>query len=519
MRSLFLAGWWRLEVVSKKIWQLAAPRSKNTCPVCGKYLIEHKLCTVVVYSLDKKTSETHICNALYCSNCDLPFADVDVCKSVLYNAGCLLRVFSVEKTCSVASIRKRMYYAKKLRTVKNKEKCPLEFERVPNSTIGWKVVRKICCAPIDAQKCPNCASKLYPDYTLLPLSEGQNAKICGMLCRHCETIYVKDSSKLYEIMKDNPLSKGFTLDGRELWNISAVEKEWALKEKQKQIRAKRKQRRVEQKQKLQTIQNAVVMICTKTQGEIHEYVITNGNSDVDERDVFHYRSQEGRELLSAAFAGQRKKKGVLCGNHFEVIDVIFAENRVKTLPKYILPVQFTIENDGGYYSSVVNRNYELVDLLVYSPFSQRYELMRSTYNKEYDYCYTDIRVFRSFVQKYGNPGVPINFQRLSSNRISNCDLRSESILKGYGYSVSEENRMSDSERREMLSEIVDLKILTVREVVAFLDFFCRLHNGTMYASARAKWASDKAFIESYKANPERFLIARNSSFLNNRQKV
>ena len=79
---------------------------------------------------------------------------------------------------------------------------------------------------------------------------------------------------------------------------------------------------------------------------------------------------------------------------------------------------------------------------------------------------------------------------------------------GYGYNVSEANKLSERERREMLAEIVDLGILTVHQIVNLLDFNCRLHCGDRYYLARAKWEGDKDFIANYRVNPDRFLIAQ-----------
>lgn len=376
------------------------------------------------------------------------------------------------------------------------------IELLQRSSVEWKTAKKICTLPVTRQTCPKCSSALADDYTLLPISEQTNAKINGQCCRNCGIIYVEKDLKpeLNKLMRDNPLSKGFTLDDRELWNASAVEKEQVQREK-------RKQRLAEQKQRLRNIPHAVVVICTKEQGIIREYVITNGNAIPNESNVFYYKSPIARELLSAAFAEQKEKKGVLCGKNYKVIGVVLAEGHAKGLPFNLLPVELVIEADGGYSSSVVNSNYELVDLLVYSPFSQRYELMRSTYSKECGYCYTDIGIFRRFVREYGNPEIDIDFHCSNSNSFFIGDLKCESVLMMYGYNVSKANNLSERDRCEMLAEIVDLKILKVHQIVFLLDSFCRLHPGAMYASARAKWTHDKEFIENYKVNPERFLIA------------
>lgn len=365
--------------------------------------------------------------------------------------------------------------------------------------------------------CPKCSSALVRDYTLLPVSAQENAKILGWSCRNCGIVYVQEEleGKLVGLMRDNPLSKGFTLNNRELWNISAVEKE-------SRQRDKRRQNWLRRRETLRAIPTAVVMICAKENRQIREYIITNSSIDSDANNVFDYKSLEGRELLSAAFASERERKGCLNNSIFEVIGRPIFREDVRNLPETIVPTQLMIKADGGYYTSTLDRKSELVDLLAYSPFSQRYELMRATYNKGLDYCYADLSIFRSFVQKYGNPGLAIDFDSSSSNGFFRSDLRSESVLMGYGYNVSEANGLSDRERREILAEIVDLEILTVHQIVNLLDFFCRLHSGDRNFSARIKWENDKNFIENYKVNPNRFLIARTAKSIckdNNEQEV
>ena len=55
--------------------------------------------------------------------------------------------------------------------------------------------------------------------------------------------------------------------------------------------------------------------------------------------------------------------------------------------------------------------------------------------------------------------------------------------------------------------MVDLEILTVHQIVKLLSFFISSHPHNKDDFARMKWMMDKSFIENYKANPTRFLIA------------
>ena len=120
----------------------------------------------------------------------------------------------------------------------------------------------------------------------------------------------------------------------------------------------------------------------------------------------------------------------------------------------------------------------------------------------------DMGLFRSFIKKYGNPGVHLSFDESNSNGMTFDELRAESILHAYGYSVSESEGLTAEERHELLSEIVDLELLSIPYVVRLLNFFSRTHTSDKYINARSKWAMDMKFISNYKVNTKRFLILR-----------
>lgn len=487
---------------TKNIWQLAFVE-KDICPVCGNRIVAHKTYEVTIFTLESN-EKSYSCNTLYCNNCNLPFANADISNRVFRKTGFLLRTFPPEKNSSVKSIRRRMYSYEAIHFSSTQKRGSKKiFERIPSNTTIWKPPKILCSISNNFSYCPGCHGKLSSDHTYIPVSKDERAKVPGKLCHSCGIMYVEKSDELINILRDNPLSKGFSLDGRELWNASAVAE---IEKRKKQAQALRSER----KRCLRETPDSVVMICINRQGCVKDIIITNHSTNTKPSDsnIICYKSEEGRELLSAAFADERDKKGVVKGEEFQVLEVIFAEKSTRQqFQNNMLPTKLTIKADGGYHSSIKNRNYEVVDVLVYSLLTQRYELMRATYKRDENYCFTDISNFRSFVHNYGKPQAEIDFY--STKRI-NCDeLRSESVLMGYGYNVSESNHLSDSKRQEILAEIVDLEILKVHQVVKLLDFNCSLHCSDKYYLARLKWQIDKNFIENYKVNPKRFFIANN----------
>lgn len=77
-------------------------------------------------------------------------------------------------------------------------------------------------------------------------------------------------------------------------------------------------------------------------------------------------------------------------------------------------------------------------------------------------------------------------------------LNEQSILKMWGYNVSQAEGLSDEQRRAVLETVVDNHILSKTEVLNYLDFFVSQHPAPMYANARNKWRADRNYICSYR---------------------
>ena len=81
------------------------------------------------------------------------------------------------------------------------------------------------------------------------------------------------------------------------------------------------------------------------------------------------------------------------------------------------------------------------------------------------------------------------------------NLAKESILKQYGYNVSQRDGLSESDRQNNLSALIDTGIISKAEVISYLDFFIRQKSGLdNMILAVEKWKKARVFIENYKIN-------------------
>lgn len=390
-------------------------------------------------------------------------------------------------------------------------------------TLGFKVTKQpasIFKTPTDListeqelKSCPFCKTKLEQYHAFIPMDLEKNAIVPGLWCRKCDKLFVEDYGVAFRLLKDNPLAKKHTLNNEALWDYTQQKKRRKAEEKRLKNRKeefeKRKERLKRRIEKLSSISSSEVMIRARFDNKTTKdfIIVSNAGSCVSD-EIYHYSSEIGRELLSAAYAEQRYKHGTLNEERYQVIDCIYPCSNGK-MPECIVPTALNIRPNGGYSSSIKNAQSEIVDTLLYSLATNRYEILRATLNKISGECYVDIGLYRKYVKTFGRPNLSPTFgNHFSGGKRDFDNLNSESILKGFGYTVNKADRLGTTDRWKILEEIVDLEILTVKQVVSLLDFFIQTHSGSNYIEARSKWRQDKNHIQEYRVNPQRFLIVK-----------
>lgn len=485
------------------IKQLTFSRGDGRCPVCGKLIYQKKHFNIELHDSKRQNFSDRRCELLYCDHCDLPLIDGKIISLIYRETGMRPTTFSTAKN-KLSGIKNQMYY-KKI-TPPSRENFNKGYRVIGKSNSIWKPYTRLYSANGEAS-CPGCQQQLFKGETIIPIGENSNLLVDGFVCPKCKSMFVRDADDISKKLKDNPHSAGFYINDIAYWQYSELERKKKQEERKKQkaeeTRARNEIQRQRKRHILDSIESSVVLISITFQDRsTAEYIITTNNASVSAENAIHYSSTIGRELLTAAYVSSRKKRGRMNGKNYRVISV-FQKNK---MPETLIPSFITIKTDGGYSSSVKNRNCEIIDLLLYSPYNDIYECVHATYNKEDDVCFMDISVYRHFIKEFGNPGLWLDFPMATSAGIG--ELNEESILKGYGYSVANKENLSSVEREELLTELVDLEILTVAQIAHHLDFCIHLHTDPQYTEAISKWTSDKKFIENYKVNPARFMLSK-----------
>ena len=242
------------------------------------------------------------------------------------------------------------------------------------------------------------------------------------------------------------------------------------------------------------------------QGEPNYYVIHKTPTLHEPRNhLLYYSTLQAREVMSAAFRPEREGRGKYANNEFEVSEIIY-KNQAGEVPYTTLAKEILIRSGGGKNTSIISNNYKVIDLLLYSPKTERYEIIKATHDAANRTCFIDLAIFKVFVKHFGNPGLPYRIGDGAGGNPEDATLNPESVLKGFGYSVAQNVGLSDKQRQDILADVVDLGILSVSKVIWYLELFIRLHPGANFYLAREKWERDEYFIANYSENPERFYI-------------
>ena len=122
----------------------------------------------------------------------------------------------------------------------------------------------------------------------------------------------------------------------------------------------------------------------------------------------------------------------------------------------------------------------------YCPYCKVYFIMDSTYQK---------------LKKKGIILCRVSDEKnyMKGGYVGGMHLANESILMQYGYSVSQTEGLSATNRRKILAVIIDNKILSKSEIISYLDFFINQRSSLWnMTNAISKWEADREFVENYK---------------------
>jgi hypothetical protein len=89
-------------------------------------------------------------------------------------------------------------------------------------------------------------------------------------------------------------------------------------------------------------------------------------------------------------------------------------------------------------------------------------------------------------------------------------LADESVLRIYGYTVNQNDGLTQEERRMILCNLMDRNIISKYRIIEYLQFFINnsRHRANMH-SANQKWSDDLQWVRSYRIDNQRHFLIEN----------
>lgn len=234
-------------------------------------------------------------------------------------------------------------------------------------------------------------------------------------------------------------------------------------------------------------------------------IIGNRNRKIyDYFQVIDYKCESARQLLTDIFRDYNKEI-TYDGIKYRLIHK--QSSQAYGMSGIVSSV--TIKKGGGYAGDIFGDNYKVVDILLYSPFTKKYEIAHATYNASTKINYMDISLYKDFYRKFGNPEIDIEVEDNKPHSENNYkNLREESIIHAFGYSVSSKENLSTTVRQNILADVMDLELISPRALASLLESFIVRFKAEKYDLARLKWSMDLDFVMNYDVNPDRFYIGK-----------
>ncbi len=108
----------------------------------------------------------------------------------------------------------------------------------------------------------------------------------------------------------------------------------------------------------------------------------------------------------------------------------------------------------------------------------------------------------SDIRKNGMPLCPVCDEKAVQSSHDNPEgiqFADESILRQFGYTVSQKAGLTAQTRQSLLAVLIDKEILTPNDILSYLDSFINFRKDqSKYDKAIAKWKEDCEFVKQYR---------------------
>ncbi len=469
--------------------QLPRLNNKRICPFCSQAVTQSKNCTVLLYDKEYTSTKQVSWEFPWCNNCDLFFGNDSTIRVI---RGFHVCVFGVKKGSQLANVRRKMKEHNYFYRLNNGEIRPIEsIPKAGAANYPSKMVvtestqeKHVFATNYHLDLCPLCHYSLVKWSARFALNGGIASSVEGHFCRKCDSFYTP---------KGLWLKKHISADSR---IYGAISKKYLIPEYEQ----------FQRKLKATASSLIAIHLLNSTLGTYKSFVIVSDkHKNIPKENIIHYTHKTARKLLLAI--SKNEHIVLLDGFEFNIIKLSCASEAIKANISNLWLQEIRLRRGGGLFGS--DDSGEMVDVFLYSQATDNFEIVHATYDKYNGKYYMDPQILRNFIKEHGKPDVPILAFESDCSNDGFANLRDESLLHAYGYNVGQKDNFSDGYRHALLSEIIDLQLMSSHSIIALLNNNISMRKGEKYKIARSKWENDIEFVSNYKANPSRFIIAKN----------
>lgn len=469
-----------IEIIYRQV-----PISESTCCICHRKLIWSKVGSILLY---KPFEEPRLIyeSMKYCDQCKLSYlTKSDIQRINNKNKPFFVSSFEPEDGDNIKNLKSHVQkYAPGFQPQKNKDRkdgssakkekyCGYQkYKRTPRTGNA-----EFFLCNISYKSCPVCSARLRDVLWDIPVSEEDCVKVpCKTCFKHC---FFVPSIDLQNIVSNNP-------------HVDKVNMRYYVRELEKYNKCFNERAK-----------DGLMLVLNDVQTN-EKLCLAIGYENKTIKDDYHSISirlnTQARDILTAIY---KYNEYIIRyqGKQYQVLETKTKDFEQDLKIPELIQNEITIGKGGGLYNSKKADTQVLVDTLIFSPKTGRYEIAHASY--EDGELYFDFTVYMRFCERYGNPGL---FVCSRSSRYSRNDYVDELNEQSFYYECGYNARKSISERRRILSFLIDLEIKQPKEIIEFLRWLINSGLHKNHPDALRVWESDIEFIMDYKVNPQRFTI-------------
>lgn len=132
--------------------------------------------------------------------------------------------------------------------------------------------------------------------------------------------------------------------------------------------------------------------------------------------------------------------------------------------------------------------------------------MTVLYSKKQEKYYLNASTYEDYRERYGLPF--LRLECIDQGVFSDFNLRAESELKMYGYSVSKADGLTSAQRQSRLAQLMDSGLIPKSKIISHLDLLIKMnYRKEKMEDACYAWKDDRRFVLDYKLHNQRSIWA------------